>query len=135
MNLIITYGNAFKDFCNNPISIFKKSCNFLLSNLEDSNICEVYKRITADCFTYDKSNYQNIEQRTIKQPWRTKTNSESPRVWSKKNRTPILCLVNTDELQDAQNVFRTLNSRTSSTSDIEKAIRFIEKTTFFANLE
>lgn len=146
LNLIITYGNAFKDFCNNPISIFKKSCNFLLSNLEDSNICEVYKRITADCFTYDKSNYQNIVQSTIdkykseqgfeklKQLWRTKTNSESPRVWSKKNRTPILCLVNTDELQDAQNVFRTLNSCTSSTSDIEKAIRFIEKTTFFDKL-
>lgn len=145
-NLITTYGNAFKDFCNDQIPIFKKSCSFMLSKLDDDEVREIFKRIAGECFTADKNTYQNAVQSAIekfkseqgsekmKKLWREKTKSESPKAWSKLHRTPILCMAGDAEMQEAKIVFSTLNSKNNSTSAIEKAIQFIENATFIDTL-
>lgn len=146
LNLITTHGDAFKNFRSNQIDVFKKSCSFLLSNLEDEEICDVFKRIVGECFTAEKGTYQAIVENAIekfkseqgsekmKKIWREKTNSDSPKSWSKEHRTPIQCLVNDAEMQDARVVFNTLNSKNNSSAAIEKAIQFIESATFISTL-
>lgn len=146
LNLITTHGNAFKNFRSDQIPIFKKSCSFMLSQFDDDEIREIFKRIACECFTADKRTYQNVIQSVIekfqseqgsekmKKLWREKTKSESPKAWSKLHRTPILCMVGDAEMQEAKIVFNTLNSKNNSTSNIEKAIKFIENATFIDTL-
>ncbi len=147
LDLLTNCSETFKDFCNNQLSLFKKTCSFMLSKLEDEEIGEVYKRITGECFTADRSTYQTMVENAIekfkseqgserlKQLWREKTNSESPKAWSKQHRTPILCMIGDEEMEEAQNVFRTINQKVNTTASIEQAIRFIENATFFDKLQ
>lgn len=146
LNLITTHGNAFKNFRSDQIPIFKKSCSFMLSQFDDDEIREIFKRIACECFTADKRTYQNAIESVIekfqseqgsekmKKLWQEKTKSESPKAWSKLHRTPILCMVGDAEMQEAKNVFNTLNSKNNSTSNIEGAIKFIENATFIDTL-
>ena len=148
LTLITTHGEAFKNFRSNQIDVFKKSCSFLLSNFEndDEKICDIFKRIVGECFTADKGTYQNAVENAIekfkseqgsekmRELWREKTKSESPRSWSKDHKMPILCLVNDIEMQDARTVFNTLNNKNNSSTAIEKAIQFIESATFIQTL-
>ncbi len=145
-NLISTYGETFKEFCSDPIKVFKESCSFQLSKFDNDEIREIYKKITTDCFSADKASYQNIVNTAIekfqseqgseklKKLWRDKTQSESPLAWSKVHKTPILCLINDEDIQEAKNAFNTINTKNTSSSSIDKAIHFIEKADFFDRL-
>lgn len=147
LNLITTHGNAFKNFRSDQIAVFKKSCSFLLSNLEDEEVNDVFKQIVGECFTAEKGAYQTAVENAIekfkseqgsekmKKLWREKTKSDSPRAWSKDHKTPIQCLVNDAEMQDASIVFNTLNNKNNSTAAIEKAIQFIENAAFIDMLD
>ncbi len=143
---ITNYGKSFKDFYLNPIEIFKKSCSFILYDLDDDEISEVYKRITSDCFTDDKSTYQNKVKdakekyqsergsEKMKSLWKDKTGSASPREWSTAHRMPILYMIKEGDVNEARKVFDTLNCKSNSTKEIEKAIKFIENATFLDKL-
>lgn len=67
--------------------------------------------------------------------WSDRTGgTKSPKQWSEKYKTPILCCVDSEIYGEAKKAFSVLNSSFQSESDIKAALEFCEKATFFDKL-
>ena len=66
--------------------------------------------------------------------WKTKTGTKSPADWSAKNRTPIMKMVDKTEYDDAKKAFETLNRATSTESEIEKTLSYLQTTELYSRL-
>lgn len=146
LELITVNGNAFNDFYNNQTELFKKACSFVLAKFNDDEVRDIFKLISGDMFTAEKSTYQSAVENAVnkyvseqgveklKKLWKDKTGTDTPRAWSKLHRTPILCMVNDNEIQLAKAAFGTLNRKQPDSASVDKAIEFIENATFFDKL-
>lgn len=139
-------GNAFNSFYNNQTELFKKACSFVVGRFGDDEVKQIFRLLTNDMFTMEKSTYQAVvesavekyvnEQGTekLKKFWKEKTGTDTPRAWSKIHRTPILCLIDDKDIQLARTAFGTLNKKQSDSASVEKAMQFLENATFFSRL-
>lgn len=146
LELITLNGGAFNDFYNNQTELFKKACSFVLTKFNDDEVRDIFKLISGDLFTAEKSTYQSAvenavnkyvtEQGTekLKKLWKDKTGTDTPRTWSRLHRTPILCMVDDEIIQTARAAFGTLNRKQPDSASVDKAIEFIENATFFDKL-
>lgn len=146
LDQIVMNGNAFNIFYNNQTELFKKSCSFVLGKFSDEEVREIFKLLTGDMFTAEKAIYQSSVQNAVdkyvseqgaeklKVFWKEKTCTESPREWSKKYLTPILCMIDDNKVPKARAAFGTLNQKQPDKNSIEKAMQYLENATFFDKL-
>lgn len=146
-DLLLTSGSAFIAFRNNQVDTFKRVCAYYLDGFSDDEIKELYQKIPAGTFTYDKADYMNlVDQKSreyrsnlgnerLKNLWKSKTGSDSPRDWSKKHLMPILCIIDDSELQKARAAFGAINKKHSDSVTIDRAIQYLERATFFDKLD
>ncbi|RGS71138.1 hypothetical protein [Mitsuokella sp. AF21-1AC] len=139
-------GAAFNRFYNDQAPLFRKACAFIVGRFSDEEVREIYKLLPNNLFTSEKPDYQNVVQIAVdkyiseqsatklKEMWREKTGTDTPRQWSKRYKTPILCMISDDELTKARSAFRTLNSRQPDATSIDKAIEYLERADFFDEL-
>ncbi len=147
LNCLVLYGDKFKTFYSNQIPIFKRVCDFYLSEFSDDEIEQLYNKIPSGIFTCEKSDYLNLVESKIKEYkategshrlkdlWQDRTGTMSPRTWSKKHAMPILCLIPDDEMEKAGNAFDTINRNYSDSKSIENAIDYLETASFFDFLD
>ena len=143
LDLLIKNGNDFRLFYNNQVELFKRVCGYYLDKLTDEEIREVFTKIPAGVFTYEKAEYFNIvedkvntyksdlKSAKLKKIWREKTGTESPYAWSEKHKMPILCLVPDSEISKAKLAFAAVNRTKTDSSAIDKAIEYFDKAQFF----
>lgn len=139
-------GNAFLIFYNDQISVFHKACSYQLEGYTEEEVREIFKMLPANIFTDDKSEYQekvtNAIERFVseqsatklKSLWIEKTQTDSPRSWSKTYKTPILCMLDDSEVVEAIKVFDTLNRKQSDKASVERALEYLERADFFERL-
>lgn len=137
--IIDTLADEFVEFFNNQFEVFSAA----LSEYVDSQIVtdesdHLYNNTesgtlfkTVDQFTiYMKRELDKFRKNKkilkLFEAWKTVTNSQDPKEWSKTNGVPILCLFR-DDLKLAQSVFAVLNKESAfaSEGEIDKAITFI----------
>jgi hypothetical protein len=70
----------------------------------------------------------------LQQLWLERTKTKTPREWSSRYRTPILCCVPEVEFEKAKTAFETLNRNSGMDSEIKSALVFLETTTLFGIL-
>lgn len=146
LKLLVRYGSEFLKFRNNQVSLFKKICVYYLDGLDDEEIRSLYQTIPAGTFTYEKSEYMNLVDKNaqefrsnldnvkLRKLWEEKTETASPREWSKKHKMPILCIVDSGELQRARKAFETINKNHPDAVSVADAIDYIQNATFFNRL-
>lgn len=139
-------GVAFNRFYIDQAPLFRKACAFIVSRFTDEEVREIYKLLPNNLFTSEKSDYQNAVQIAVdkyiseqsatklREIWNEKTGTDTPRQWSKKYKTPVLCMVPDAELTEARSAFRTLNSKQPDAASIDKAIEYLERADFFDRL-
>lgn len=147
LELLLAHATAFNEFYNNQEEWFKKVCAYYLDGLSDDEIKDLYQTIPAGCFTNDKSTYMNLVdakvkqyksslgKEKLKQLWKDKTKSASPRQWSSEHLMPILCMVPDEEVQTAKAAFGTVNKLHPDAASIEKALNYLERATFYNLLD
>jgi hypothetical protein len=139
-------GEAFIRFYNNQTDLFRKACAYIVGRFSEEEAREIFKLLQNNLFTSEKSDYQAAVQAAVdkyiseqsatklKEMWREKTQTENPRQWSKKYRTPILCMISDKDVATARSAFGTLNRKQPDTASIDKAIEFLERADFFDRL-
>lgn len=137
------YGAAFNNFYQNQLNVFKKSCDFYLSELSDSDKGKVFKKIPAGCFTMDNASYSKIVDDTVneykkelgsiklKKLWGKKTNTDNPLAWSKQYKMPIMIMIPNEEVQECRSIFYIVNSHNPSDKEINKALTYLEHAKFW----
>ena len=146
-DLLIANADNFRTFYGNQIDLFKKVCEFYLEGFTDEEIKEIYNTIPTGSFTKDKTEYTNIinnkveeykrnsKSAKLKKIWKEKTNTDTPREWSKKYKMPILCMVEDKEIQIAKAAFGAVNKAHPDEASIDKAIAYFSTATFFTKLD
>jgi hypothetical protein len=139
-------GEAFIRFYNNQTELFKKACAYIVGRFTDEEAREIFKLLPSNLFTSEKADYQAAVQEAVdkyvseqsatklKELWREKTQTETPRQWSKNYRTPILCMIADKDVPAARTAFGTLNRKQPDSAAIDKAIEFLERADFFERL-
>lgn len=145
LDLLRENADSFRNFYENQINYFKRVCQWALNNLEEEEIREVFNNLPG-CFNMDKDKYLTaVEDRVkkyqagrkinrLKELWKKKTDSDSPREWSQRNLTPILCLIPDSEIQEARNAFAAINRPKADDASVERAITYLSEATFFESL-
>ena len=140
------YGSTFNSFYNNQIELFRKACAYVVGRFGDDEIKEIFRLLSNDMFTMEKSTYQAAVETAVeryvseqgaeklKKFWKEKTGADTPRGWSKVHRTPILCMIDDKDIHAAKNAFDTLNKKQPDSTSVDKAMQFLENATFFDKL-
>lgn len=143
---LITNGPAFNDFYNNQTSVFKKTCPFLVGKFSDEDVQDIFMKLPSGMFTSEKPVYQSTVQSTVEKfiseqssaqlmkYWKDTTGTETPRDWSDKYLTPILCMVPDKDVHTARMAFSMVGKKQPDTISVEKAMEFFKRSTFFDKL-
>ena len=148
LNQLTLHANDFKDYYSNQLEIFKQACSFYLNEFSDDEIRDLYQCIKGnDVFTMERSDYVNLVKQTVNEfklsrksmklrnLWKDKTGTESPKKWSEQFKMPILCMVPESEFEHACAAFDTLNRSQSDSGSIDKALEYLESASFYDSLK
>lgn len=144
---LVSQREAFDEYYKNQVPYFKVDAGSFLTELEDSEITEIYNSLPQGQFTKGKNEYYKLVEETIQQylqsqcrkkmqeMWSEKTGTKDPADWSDKYLTPILIMVNPEERANARKMFDIIKSSNPSEDDVKDAIEFMENAQFFDILE
>ncbi len=139
LDAITTNGDAFNQFYNDQIGLFKKVNSVALNGLSDDEVKEIFQLMPHNMFIEDKQGYVEEVKKArdkfvneqgstkLKKLWRDNTGYDTPRKWSEHYQTPILCMVPDEEVTEARQVFDILNRRQMVATDVQKATDYLEK--------
>jgi hypothetical protein len=141
------HGNEIKSFFDNQKEIFKTVCAFQLEDLSNDDIDLIFKSLpTNNLFVMAKTDYivlvdgklsdyrKNQKKEQLRKLWKEKTQTESPKSWSEKYKTPILCMVPDSDISTAKKAFSCFGGSLHSDADVEDAIKFISCSSFIREL-
>lgn len=151
LDLLSTNAEAYKTFGtpDSQLALFKKVNHFQLVDtysFADDDIENLYRTFPVDCWAMGKSQYVNLVRSKceeynkssvaakLRNLWREKTGTESPRDWSADHRMPILCLID-DDPRAARAAFDAVNKAAGKkpldTAAAQSAIDYLEKASFY----
>lgn len=135
-------GKAFNDFYLDQISVFKRACNFYLNGLSDVEKGKIFNQISSS-FYNDEGNYISLVSNKVaefkkqqgisklKNLWKEKSNTDSPRMWSSIYKMPIILMVPESETDKWQTVFDILNMSNPDEKQVNTAITALGNATFW----
>ena len=141
-----SHSDLLKDYFDDEKQVFSEIYSDYLEDLSPEDIAQlkvtnllgIFKKSKTDGNSVVRSladEYRKNQKKTrMFNLWKEKTDSKNPSDWSSKHRTPILELVSKDEYDDAKKTFETLNRSTSTDSEIDKALSFLERTNIYDDL-
>lgn len=141
------HNAAIRYILNNSLSIFMEIYSPYLEEFSETECEEIKNSIKTELFIESstssnatvKKASEDFRKNQLKSQlfalWKEKTcGTKNPRAWSEQFRTPILICLTSADYTDAKRAFSTLNSNSSSESEIKFALEFIQSADFFTNI-
>ena len=147
LDLLTAHADEFNVFYKDQVELFKKVCAYYLDGFSDEEVRALYQTIPTGTFTYDKTDYLNLvdskakEYRNslgterLKNLWKEKTGSSSPKKWSQDHLMPVLSLVPDAEVQTARAAFDAVNKIHPDPAAVGEAIEYLETASFFTAMK
>lgn len=138
----------FKSFFDRQKELFREICAFSVEGLEGEEVDDIFKSINPqqNALIMSKADYIKLiddlvidykkgqKKEQLKKLWREKTGTESPRAWSEEFKTPILCMILPEELQQAKKAFSCFDNATVSDTDMQDSLNYLDRAKFFNDL-
>lgn len=146
-DLLLTQRESFDRFYKDQIQYFKQDAGAFLGDLDDAEITALYLSFPPGQFTKGKSEYYKfvqaeVERFLLKQwrlklrdLWQEKTDTKSPRTWSERYATPILCMFDNAERAAVKPIFQIVCSANPTESDAKRAMDYLSSATFYERLQ
>ncbi len=143
---LVNEREAFESFYNGQFEYFRKVAKPYLQDLTTEEAEEFFGTLSSNQFAKTRSEYfryveEEIKKYTesqakakLKKLWLEKTGAKSPRDWSRKYNTPILCMFDENERKKAREVFKTLNSNAPLKDEIDLAFLYLKQANFYDRL-
>lgn len=140
------HADEFYSHYKNQVEWFKEKCNFELFGLSDADISKIFSNMPLKMYSATNATFQQIASTQIssyrktilieelKELWKANTNTSSPREWSDKYKTPILCLVDTSEYDVAKKALETITQKGATDTEIKDAINYFKCTKLFSKM-
>jgi hypothetical protein len=144
---LTTHNAEIKEILNHNLAVFMDVYAPYLEGFSESECEEIKNSINSELFTQTATSSNSIVKKAAEDfrknqlksqmfaMWKAKAGgTKNPRAWSEQFRTPILICVSSAEYADAKRAFSTLNSYSSSESEIKFAIGFMQRAGFFERI-
>ena len=147
LNVLKNHLSAFQAFYGDQLKYFCETCKFYLDSFSSDECSDIFSQLPWDTFTKGKSEYlaavqtavdefkKNQGKTKLRNFWKEKTGTNSPREWSTMHQTPILCMIPENDLGIARSAFGAIHRNNPEAHDIENALAYLEKATFFDALQ
>lgn len=147
LELLQTKKNDFIYLYSHQEEMFKKIAQGWLSELSDEDIselfaekmetgvfCETSERFFTGVETRIAAFLDEQRSKRLTKVWREKTSTTSPAEWSRIYRTPILCMFDDHERQEAREVFTILQKSKPTEAEFDRAMNWMNKGDFYDRL-
>lgn len=143
---LLANGPAIRHLLNNDGQVFAEVYKDYLENLSAEDIALVKSSIGTGLFELPettcnisvKNKAEECRKNQLKTPlfrlWKDNTGTKTPTDWSKRYRTPALCMVSQDEYAAAKAAFRILNTGLGTDDEVKAALAFLESAQLFGRL-
>lgn len=143
---ISSHFAEFQEMIRNPQRIFRDLYAPYLDGLSESEDESVYKTIREEMFTAAATQSNQIVKRAVAEfqknqtrtklfeLWHEKSGEKTPKAWSERYQTPILCCIPQQDYAAAKKAFNVINNNISNDSDIEESLTFLKGADFWNNL-
>ncbi len=140
---LVAHGAEIRELLNNDRRVFGEVYEAYLEDLSTDDIAVVKTNIETGLFELSKTvcngkvkeAVEEFRKNQLKSQlfrlWKDKTGTKNPSEWSRRYRTPILCLVSEAEFERAKKAFDTLNRNWGTDSEIKSALAFLKSTKLF----
>ena len=141
-------GDLFEDYYKSQLNLFNQVCAFYINEFDAEERANFFTTIpTGDTFTKEKTLFLQMVEKAakefkgtlgkikLKKLWKEKTGSDSPEEWSREHLTPIICMVPEEEFDAAKQAFQALSRIHPEESETKIALDYLEKATFYSDLE
>lgn len=140
---LVTHGAEIRELLNNDRRVFAEVYEPYLEDLSDDDIANVKSALKTglfelpktDCNVKVKEAAEEFRKNQLKSQlfrlWKDKTGTKTPREWSNRYKTPILCCISEDEYEKAKKAFGTLNRNGGTDAEIKDSLAFLKSTTLF----
>lgn len=141
------HSTEMHDLLSSPVDCFVEVYEPYLVGFSPEECEDIKNSITDDMFALSETKSNAVVKKAadayrkgqvknqLYKLWSDRTGgTKSPKQWSEKYKTPILCCVDSEIYGEAKKAFSVLNSSFQSESDIKAALEFCEKATFFDKL-
>lgn len=140
-NLIREHKSEFANFCNDidlQIVVFKEKYKSFIEDMNDEELKSFIDTIPEGQFGKSTSDYNNFvnqklsefrkkqAKNQITELWQKYTKTRNPRDWSKKNRTPILCMFDDTQRENARKMFASFDGDPQD-SEAKKVCSFLNE--------
>ena len=144
--VLLIQRESFDHFYNNQLPCFVQDAKSFLLDLNEAEQAELYNGFPPGQFVKSrKEYYQMVEtevrayldrqlKNKLRNLWFEKTGTADPAEWSKKYRTPLLCMFDDTERALAREMFQIVRSAAPSKTEAEKALEYLQKADFYDRL-
>ena len=143
---LLSNGQECRNFLGDEKKIFSEVYAPYLEGLSEDEIGDIKGKLPVEMFTSTASDC-NIKVKECAEQfrkgqlktklfttWQNRTDTKNPYDWSVRYKMPILAMVSDTDFDKAKKCFETLNRNNQSEAEIETALDYIEKATFFDDL-
>ncbi|SEH28739.1 hypothetical protein [Selenomonas sp. KH1T6] len=143
---LVSDRENFEDFYNGQFAHFYKASKSILRNMSEDEARELFENFADRQFTKSRTDYfryveaaakefvENQAKTKLRNLWKEKTGTKDPFEWSRKNRTPILCMFDEDERHRVKKVFGAMRAQNPHREDVEAAFAFLSAADFYGRL-
>lgn len=143
---LLTQSENFDQFYKDQLPYFKQVAGTFIEELDEADVANFYTMISAGQFTKSSTEYyqyiekavsdykKGVRKTQLKDLWLQKTGTKDPVDWSERYKTPILCLFDDRERDEARVHFSTILAYAASDEDITRAIHYLKSATFYDRL-
>ena len=145
-DLLVSDREKFEEFYNGQFVQFYKASKAILRNMSEDEARALFETFDDRQFAKSRTDYfryvesaakafvENQAKTKLKNLWKEKTGTKDPFDWSRKNRTPILCMFDEEERDRVKKVFSTLRAQNPTCDEVEAAFAFLSKADFYDRL-
>ena len=145
--LLCEEAENFNAFYHDQLKYFKDAIASFADGLSDEQINDFFLKMPDDQFGRDSTPYyQNIQdgiakvhqnevRRKLQQLWQEKTGTKDAKEWSRIHLTPLLCLLDDGEREQAKQFLPLIGQSYGDELLVKKAISYLEHANFFDKLE
>lgn len=135
--LLCQKGNDFIDFYHSQQRYFMDAVSSFTEGMDEDSKKKLYLELPAGQLGADSTRYYNLvqervgryqqdrEKKELQEEWRSITDTENPKDWSSRNKTPILCLFKKEEQEAAQRFLPIIGNPNASVDMVKKAAEYL----------
>lgn len=144
--LLCQEGKNFIEFYNTQFSYFQKAIADFTTDLNEEKVRDLYLRLDGQFTRNATPFYQDIQARIqklhqnevrerLQKLWKEKTGTKDPKDWSRIHRTPILCLFDDEERNEAKRYLPLIGTAIGEEVTVKEAIQYLEQADFYEKLQ